>query len=148
MGDNSEIIDINLERVPMFGKADLEVTIEYSYGIQNTTTGNRTRNFKSMVIPTNTPTHNPGVVERLQNTWTTQGVNSLPWGSAEWQTTRTVIVPKGKKLYLTHIIEVREISGGTIAFMPYGGETSNPTDDSSRLHALHVVVKPTKGVQL
>lgn len=149
MGNNAEVIDLNLERVPMFGKSDLEVTVEYSYGVQNANGGGtRLRNFKSMVIPTNTPTKNPGMTEKLQNTWTTEGVNALPWGSGEWQTNRTVIVPKGKKLYLTHIIEVRELVNGHIQFMPYGGESSAPTDDSSRLHALHVVVKPTKGVQL
>ena len=149
MGNNSEIIDLKLDqKVPIFGKTDLEVTVQYAYGIQNTTTGTRTRNFKSMVVPTNTPTHTPTISEKMQNTWTVQGVNNLPWGSAEWQVSRTVLVPKGKKLYLTHTIEVRELVNGAIAFMPYGGETKNPTNDSSRLHALRVLVKATKGVRL
>ena len=152
MGNNSEIIDLQLDtKVPIFGKTDLEVTVQYAYGIQNTTPAGQTldeKNFKSMVIPTSTPTHNPSVTDMLQNTWTVQGVNMHPWGSAEWQVSRTVLVPKGQKLYLTHIIEVRMVKNGGIAIMPYGGESDTPADDSSRLHALRVVVKAAKGVRL
>lgn len=144
-GDNSEIIDLNLQRVPMFGKSDLEVTVQYAYGIQNTTVSS-TENFKSMVTPTYEPTHNPTMTDKITNTWTVQAVNSLPWGSGEWQVTRTLIVPKGKNIYLTHIIEVRNING---QLLPYEGETTTaPTGKSSRLHALRVIVKPTKGVRL
>lgn len=152
MGDNSEIIDLMLDqKVPIFGKTDLEVTVQYAYGIQNTTPAGQSsdeKNFKSMVVPTKTPTHTPSVTDMLQNTWTVQGVNAHPWGSAEWQVSRTVLVPKGEKLYLTHTIEVRMLSGSSITFMPYGGESDTPSDDSSRLHALRVVVKAAKGVKL
>ena len=86
------------------------------------------------------------MTDYITNCWTVQAVNTHPWGSGEWQVTRTVIVPKGKKLYLTHIIEVRNMNGSIV---PYGGESSTaPADDSSRLHALRILVKATKGVRL
>lgn len=150
MGNNTEIIDLQLDsKVPIFGKSDLEVTIQYAYGIQNTTPIGQTmdeKNFKSMVVPTYQPTHTPNMTDYITNCWTVQAVNTHPWGSGEWQVTRTVIVPKGKKLYLTHIIEVRNMNGSIV---PYGGESSTaPADDSSRLHALRILVKATKGVRL
>lgn len=147
-GNDSEIIDLKLEKIPMFGKSDLEVTFQYGYGIQNTgsySTSIGDYNFKSIVTPTKTPTHTPDVTETYSKAIVLQGVNDLPYGSHEWQASRTVVVPRGQKLFLNHTIEVRDINGG---FMPFGGESNNPTQDSSRLHALHVFVRAVKGQRI
>lgn len=146
MGANSEIIDLELDkRIPMFGRSDLEVTFQYGYGIQNTGTYNTSHgdyNFKSIVTPTKEPTHNPTVADMYTNAIVVQGVNDLPYGSHEWQVSRTVVVPRGEKLYLNHTIEQRDLSTNIV---PYGGESNNPTQDSSRLHALRVFVRSVKG---
>ena len=148
IGANSEIIDLELDtRVDMFGKADLKVTVMYAYGIQNTdpaSTGlNGNYNFKSIVTPTYTPTHNPGVTDMIGKAIVVQGCNLLPWGSWEWQVSRTFLVPKGRRLYLNHTIEMRD--GSATLIRDFWGESSAPNRDSSRLHALHVLVEPTKG---
>lgn len=149
MGDNSEIIDLQLDtKIPMFGKTDLEVTVQYAYGIQNTGASSATgqiagdHNFKSIVTPTKTPTHSPNVTDIISNAIVVQGTNTCPWGSWEWQVSRTFIVPKGEKLYLNHVIEERDINTNLV---PFQGESLTPTQDSSRLHALHVFVRATKG---
>lgn len=148
MGNNTEIIDLKLDKVPMFGKSDLEVTFQYAYGIQNTNPASYSAadyNFKSIVVPTKTPTHTPSTTDIYSNAIVLQGTNDLPYGSHEWQASRTVIVPKGQRLYLTHTIECRDKLN---AFAPFGGESNNPTQDSSRLHALHVFVRSVKGQRL
>lgn len=145
MGDNSEIIDLELDkRCPMFGKTDLEVTFQYSYGVQNTAgDGLGLKNFKSIVTPMNYATHTPGVTDVLSKAIVTQLGNLFPYGSWETQTSRTVIVPKGQKLFLNHVIEVR-LPDTTIDKTFYG-ESSAPTKDSSRLHELHVFVRAVQG---
>ena len=145
-GNDTEIIDLLLDqKVDQFGISDLEVTVQYAYGIQNTQPINDGHyNFKSIVVPTKTPTHTPSVSDQISKSIVVQGCNLLPFGSWEWQVSRTFIVPKGQKLYLTHTIEQRDINANLI---PFGGESSTPTADSSRLHALHVFVRTTKGVQ-
>lgn len=148
VGENSEIIDLQIDKVPMFGKSDLEVTFEYAYGIQNTgsySTSHGDYNFKSIVTPSKTPTHNPTTTDVYARAIVLQGVNDLPYGSHEWQATRTVIAPRGEKVYLTHEIEQRDFNGN---LAPFGGESMNPTEDSSRLHALRVFVRAVKGQRI
>lgn len=146
-GENSEVIDLLLDKnCDMFGKADLEVTFQYSYGIQSIgTDGIQQYNFKSIVTPMNVATHTPGVTDILSKAIVVQGGNLLPFGSWEWQVSRTVIVPRGKKLYLNHIIEMRDIN--TNMMHTWYGEMNTPTHDCSRLHALHVFVRAVNGVQ-
>lgn len=145
IGNDSEIIDLELDkRCPMWGKSDLEVTFQYSYGVQCTlysTYGNH--NFKSIVTPTDKPTKSPNVTDILSRAIVTQLGNNLPFGSWETQTSRTVIVPKGQKLYLNHVIEMRNINA--ILEPTFYGESSAPTHPSSRLHALHVFVRAVRG---
>ena len=49
-------------------------------------------------------------------------------------------VPKGKKLYLVNNVECRNINGQMMG--------SGDTAASSRLHALHVFVRATRGVKV
>lgn len=143
-GNNSEIIDVQLDtKIPMFGKTDLEVTIQYGFGIQNNSPDGESgrRNIKSTVIPVNQATHNPSMADTYNNAIVVQGTNNLPWGSHEWQVSRTFIIPKGQKLYLNHAVEVRRLNTNLV---PYNDDSGA----SWRLHSLHVVVRATKGVHV
>ena len=140
-GNDTEIIDIKLDqKVPMWGVTDLEVTVQYAFGIQNFLYGTY-YNYKSTVTPCNEATHTPSLSDQYSKSIVLQGSNLSPWGSWEWQASRTFIIPKGQKLYLTHEILVHDTAGNVIAkdANQYGG---------SRLHALHVFVRATKGVKL
>lgn len=143
-GNNSEIIDVHLDtKIPMFGKTDLEVTIQYGFGVQNNSPDGESgrRNIKSTVVPMSTASHNPSMADTYNNAIVVQGTNNLPWGSHEWQVSRTFIVPKGQKLYLNHAVEVRRIN---TSLVPYNDDSGA----SWRLHSLHVVVRATKGVKV
>lgn len=140
MGENTEIIDLELDtKIPMFGKSDLEVTVQYAYGIQNHIFGEN-RNFKSVVTPSNVAVHTPALADTYSKAIVIQASNLDPWGSWEGQASRTFIVPKGEKLFLIHSIEVRDKSGNIM--------TDADRSGSSRLHALHVFVRATRGEQL
>ena len=137
-GSFTEVIDLELDRrIPMFGVSDLEVTVQYAYGIQNHVGAAGNRNFKSIVTPTKTNTATPPLADTYSKAIVLQGSNLLPWGSWEWQASRTFIVPKGQKIFLVNKVEVRDINTNMMG----PGDTSA----SSRLHALHVFVRATKG---
>lgn len=139
-GGFTEVIDTQLDtKIPMFGVTDLEVTIQYAYGIQNHVYGTY-RNFKSTVTPSGTNTTTPSLSDTYSKAIVLQGCNLSPWGSWEWQASRTFVVPKGKKLFLVNKVECRDINGVE--------QGSGDNTASSRLHALHVFVRATKGVQL
>ena len=159
-GSYDELIDLLLDsKVDMFGKADLEVTFQFGTGIQAiglrsswTMDARDYKNFQSIVTPVSygTPTNAPvayntipvSATDTYSVASTTQGNNLLPWGSWEWQTSRTVIVPKGQKLYLHHRMREIDYNGDVI---PKGNTTTTPQTDCSRLHALRVFVRATKG---
>ena len=140
----TENIQIELaSHVPeLFGKTDLEVDISYSWGIQRCALGQDT-NFKSVAIPTFTG----GVSDGYNNAIINQLVNLKPWGSWETNTSRKILVPKGKDLYLNHTVQLRDILGHVITG-PLSGQQWNGVGqaqaDSSRLHALTVTVKPVR----
>ena len=139
-GSFTEVIDLQLDsKIPMWNVTDLEVTVQYAYGIQNHVYGTN-RNYKSTVTPCDHSTTSPDVADTYSKAIVLQGCNLSPWGSWEWQASRTFIVPKGKKLYLTHQVEVHDVNGNVIG--------STDPSGSSRLHALHVFVRATKGVKL
>ena len=141
-GSFTEVIDLQLDsRIPMWGVTDLEVTVQYAYGIQNHGDGvTSRRNFKSIVTPTDINDPNPPLADIYSQAIVLQGCNLIPWGSWEWQASRSFIVPKGKKLYLVNQVECRDINGNMMG--------SGDTGASSRLHALHVFVRATKGVKV
>ena len=156
-GSFDEVIDLKLdEKVDVFGGSDLEVTFQYGYGIQRqegySGSLNAYHNFQSVVspIPEATPTNTPAAYNSIpvsttamfQKAVTVQGVNLCPWGSWEWQVSRTVIVPKGQKLYLHHRVKETDVNGDIV---PLGVTSAAPGADCSRLHQLHVLVRPTKG---
>lgn len=140
-GQYTEDIDLMLEqKVPeLFGKTDLKVTIEYSFGIQHCNRG-QNLNFKSVA----SPVIEGMPVDHYRNAWITQMNNLFPWGSWEAQTSRTVLVPKGKKLRLNHQVSLKKV--GTVTYnSPFNGQkydgNGEAKDDSSRLHALVITVE-------
>lgn len=142
-GTFTEVIDVLLDqKIPMFNVSDLEVTIQYSYGVQNHSSDGMSgrRNFKSIVVPMSDPDATPALTDIYSKASVLQVCNLTPWGSWEVQACRTFIIPKGEKLYLHHSVECRNMNGD---FMP---ETD--TLASSRLHALRVFVKATKGIRV
>ena len=142
-GSFTEVIDLELDRrIPMWGVTDLEVTVQYAYGIQNHSSDGTSgrRNFKSIVTPSDVNDPNPSLSDIYSKSIVLQGSNLIPWGSWEWQASRSFIVPKGKKLYLVNNVECRNINGQMMG--------SGDTAASSRLHALHVFVRATRGVKV
>lgn len=144
-GSFTEVIDLQLDqKIPMFGVTDLEVTVQYAYGIQNHSSNgtllSNQRNFKSIVTPSDVNDPNPSLADIYSKAIVLQGCNLIPWGSWEWQASRSFIVPKGKKLYLVNKVECRDVNGNFTG--------PDDTAASSRLHALHVFVRATKGVKV
>ncbi len=144
-GTFSEVIDLQLDsKIPMWGVTDLEVTVQYSYGVQNHGDGiSSRRNFKSTVVPMSSSDATPSMTDIFTKASVLQACNLIPWGSWELQACRTFIVPKGEKLYLHHSVECKDVNGN---IMPSTAEEL--TKASSRLHALRVFVKATKGMRV
>lgn len=139
-GSFTEVIDLQLDqKIPMWGVTDLEVTVQYAYGVQRHAVG-ASRNFKSTVTPTEVNDPNPPLTDTYSKAIVLQSVNNVPWGSDERQASRSFIVPKGKKLFLVNKVECRDMDGNMMG--------SGDTGASSRLHALHVFVRATKGVRV
>lgn len=139
-GSFTEVIDLQLDsKIPMWGVTDLEVTVQYAYGMQRHAVG-AARNFKSTVTPTSENTSSPSLSDIYSKAIVLQGVNEVPWGSMELQASRTFIVPKGKKMYLVNQVTCRDMNGNEMG--------AGDTGASSRLHALHVFVRATKGVKV
>lgn len=147
-GSFTEVIDLELDsRIPMWGVTDLEVTVQYSYGIQNHSNNGallaNQRNYKSIVVPIKNAGETPSMADVYEKAVVAQGCNLIPWGSWEWQVSRSFIVPKGEKLYLHHQVECRNVNG---QLMPH--TAAERLIGSSRLHALHVFVRATKGMEV
>lgn len=142
-GSFTEVIDLQLDqKIPMWGVTDLEVTVQYAFGIQNHN-GTVFRNYKSIAVPTSENTMTPSMADTYSKAIVCQGCNLLPWGSWEWQASRSFIVPKGEKLYLAHTVECRDINTNIVP-----GSEAERANSSARLHALHVFVRATKGVKV
>lgn len=138
-GSFTEVIDTQIDqKIPMWGVTDLEVTVQYAYGVQNHAFASR--NFKSIVTPSSENTTSPSLGDIYSKAIVCQGCNLTPWGSWEWQASRTFIVPKGEKLFLINQVECRDANGTMMG--------SGDTGASSRLHALHIFVRATKGVKV
>ena len=128
----------------LFGKSDLEVRIEYGFGVGHPD-GAPLVNIKSIAVPTQTG----GVSDWVNNAIVIQDTTPSLWGTFEGQASRTVLVPKGREMHIAHTVEVRSQSsvpnkyvtafdGGT-----YTGVGSASTN-FSRLHALIITVKATR----
>lgn len=140
-----------------FSKFDLELTIHYGIQVVHSTASPNS-NFRSLLVPVVDGT-TPNVSmfsSTLQGQSTVDfGTPGSPWGTVCMRGSITFIVPKGKEAYLHHEFRLR-----TQASVP--GYATNPLDGQkvpddvagqidrmlytgSRLNALQVVVKPTRG---
>lgn len=148
-GNYSESIDLKLaQHVPeLFGKSDLEVTVQYGFGVgipNSTPMGN----IQSLAIPTQIG----GVSDIVNNAIVLQDTTVLPWGTWEKQASRTILVPSGRGLSLEHSVIVRTQSSVPGPYITQWdgqsydgvGPAGSAKTHFSRLHALVVTVRATR----
>lgn len=131
----------------LFGKSDLEVTVDFAFGVGRPDSSPDV-NVRSLVIPTETG----GVSNILTSAVVNQGTTSLPWAVWEQQSSRTILVPKGKNVHLAHTVSVRSSSSyPNMLTTPHDGgfyDGVSPTGPAlanfNRLHALTVTVKAVR----
>ena len=148
-GNYTENIDLKLaQHAPeLFGKSDLEVTIDYAFGVGRPNSSPDV-NVRSLCVPTEAG----GVQNVLTSAIVIQGTTTLPWAVWESQASRTLLVPKNRGVYLAHSVSVRSNSSYPNIFTTaHDGGTYNgvsPTGPAlanfNRLHALTVTVKAVR----
>lgn len=140
-----------------FGKYALKVTV--NYGIQAiVSTVCPNYNFRSLLAPkiAGQAVNVEMEASTLQGfaAWQSNGVRSLPWGTASLRGSFTFIVPKGKEAALYHEYRIRTAASlPNYYYTPKDGQKV-PDEEAgldsilypaSRLHALQILVEPTMG---
>lgn len=140
-----------------FGKYDLEVTVNYGIQVVKSTT-TPGYNFRSLLVPAIAD----GSVDVSKEASTLQGNATyssnpqIPWGSQSLRGSFTFIVPRGKEAYLHHEFRIRtNTSFPNYAYNATYDGKKVPTSEAtqidhmlwagSRLNALQVIVRPTRG---
>lgn len=140
-----------------FGKYDLEVTINYGIQVVKSTI-TPGYNFRSLLVPVIAD----GTVDVTREASTLQGNATyssnpqIPWGSQSLRGSFTFIVPRGKEAYLHHEFRIRtNTSFPNYAYNATYDGRKVPTSEAtqidhmlwagSRLNALQVIVRPTRG---
>lgn len=140
-----------------FGKYDLEVTVNYGIQVVKSTI-TPGYNFRSLLVPVIAD----GTVDVTREASTLQGNATyssnpqIPWGSQSLRGSFTFIVPKGKEAYLHHEFRIRtNASFPNYAYNATYDGRKVPTSEAtqidhmlwagSRLNALQVIVRPTRG---
>jgi hypothetical protein len=140
-----------------FGKYDLEVTVNYGIQVVKSTT-TPGYNFRSLLVPVIAD----GTVDVSKEASTLQGNATyssnpqIPWGSQSLRGSFTFIVPRGKEAYLHHEFRIRtNTSFPNYAYNATYDGKKVPTSEAtqidhmlwagSRLNALQVIVRPTRG---
>lgn len=141
-----------------FGKYDLEITINYGIQVMHSTASPNT-NFRSLLIPVVEDTEpNASMFSSIlqdQSTVHHTSTPYIPWGSVCLRGSITFLAPKGKDVYLHHEFRLRtHDSHAAYATNPLDGQKV-PDDiagqvdkmlyTASRLNALQVMVKPSRG---
>ncbi len=142
-----------------FGKYDLEITVNYGIQVMHPTAAPNT-NFRSLMVPVvvDSPVDVSHFSSTLQGQSTVHhgGAPYIPWGSVSLRGSFQFIAPKGKDVYLHHEFRLRtEASQAQYATNALDGQKV-PDDvaghidqmvyTASRLNALQVIVKPTRGI--
>lgn len=143
-----------------FGKYDLEITVNYGIQVMHPTAAPNT-NFRSLMVPVVADAPDIDVSHfsstlQGQSTVHHGGAPYVPWGSVSLRGSFQFIAPKGKDVYLHHEFRLRtEASGANYATNALDGQKV-PDDvaghidqmvyTASRLNALQVIVKPTRGI--
>ena len=148
-GNYSENIPLLLSNhaAKFFGKSDLEVRIEYAFGVARPTSSPDV-NVRSLVVPTQTG----GVSDVMTQAIVLQGTTALPWAVWESQASKTILVPKGREVHLAHTVQVRSNSSYPNMFVTaHDGGSYNGVSPAgpalanfNRLHALVITVRPTR----
>lgn len=158
---NENQINLYLQaNVPQwFGKYDLEVTVNYGLQVEHSTRSPNT-NFRSLVIPyvqgtTPDPTMRSYILQSQSTVYETSPY--VPWGTVSLRNSFTIIAPKGKEVYLRHEFRLRTFdSRNDYVTNPLDGKRvpdaeatgiDNMLYTGSRLNALQIVVRPTRGFE-
>ena len=146
-----------------FGKYDLEVTVNYGIQIIKSHLCKNV-NFRSLLVPAiegDPAGINVSMFSSiLQGASATRDNNNeimIPWGTISLRGSTTFIVPKGKDAYLHHEFRLRDKeSHSSYAFNSTYDRKKVPANivsqvdqipfNASRLNALQVIVKPSRGV--
>lgn len=141
-----------------FGKYDLEITVNYGIQVVHSTVSPNT-NFRSLLVPVIEDTSiNAAMFSSIlqdQNTMSWRTEPYMPWGTVCLRSSFVFVVPKGKDVSLHHEFRLRtHDSHAAYATSPLDGQKV-PDDiagqvdkmvyTASRLNALQVIVKPTRG---
>ena len=142
-----------------FGKYDLEITVNYGIQVVHSTASPNT-NFRSLLVPVVEDTEiNAAMFSSIlqnQSTVSWQSEPYIPWGTVCMRSSFKFISPKGKDVSLHHEFRLRTLdSHGAYKTSPLDGQKV-PDDvagqidhmlyTASRLNALQVIVKPTRGI--
>lgn len=139
-----------------FGKYDLEITVNYGIQVTHSTVSPNV-NFRSLMVPVveDTEINVTMFSSILQDQATVSGTAQIPWGTVCLRGSFQFIAPKGKDVYLHHEFRLRTTASqenyATNALdrqkVPddIAGQIDKMLYIASRLNALQVIVKPTRG---
>ena len=140
-----------------FGKYDLEITVNYGIQVMHPTVAPNT-NFRSLIVPVivDSPVNVSMFSSILQNQSTILTTAPyIPWGSISMRGSFQFIAPKGKDVYLHHEFRLRGVPNpaqylenaldGQKVPEDVAGHIDQMVYTASRLNALQVIVKPTRG---
>lgn len=139
-----------------FGKYDLEITVNYGIQVTHSTVSPNV-NFRSLLVPVieDTSINVSMFSSTLQDQATVSAAAQIPWGTVSLRGSFQFIAPKGKDVYLHHEFRLRTVaSQENYATNALDGQKVPDSEAShidqmryiaSRLNALQVIVKPTRG---
>lgn len=140
-----------------FGKYDLEITVNYGIQVTHSTVSPNV-NFRSLLVPVieDTSINVSMFSSTLQDQATVSASAQIPWGTVSLRGSFQFIAPKGKDVYLHHEFRLRTVaSQENYATNPLDGQKVPDSEAghidqmryiASRLNALQVIVKPTRGI--
>lgn len=139
-----------------FGKFDLEVTVNYGIQVVHSNAAPNS-NFRSLLCPVIEGT-TPNVsmfASVLQNQSTVSHSMPIPWGTVCMRGSFTFLAPKGKDASLHHEFRLRteasvpnyatHATDGQKVPDDIAGQIDRMVYTASRLNALQIIVKPTRG---
>ena len=141
-----------------FGKYDLEITVNYGIQVAHSTASPNT-NFRSLMVPVveNSAINVSMFSSILQDQSTVINTSPyIPWGTVSMRGSFQFIAPKGKEVYLHHEFRLRgaphpdqyltnALDGQKVPDSE-AGQIDHMVYTASRLNALQVIVKPTRGI--
>lgn len=159
-GIYNDTINLHLrENAPtLFGKYDLEITVNYSIQVVHSTASPNT-NFRSLLVPVAEDSEVDATmfssILQDQSTVSFSQQPYIPWGTVCLRGSLVFYVPKGKEAYLHHEFRLRthdsHAAYATNALdgqkVPdnIAGQVDKMLYTASRLNALQIVVKPARG---